>query len=109
MILPLTYEAKPMENICTAELMLIKPPRYRASTAPVIMAMAGTIRLDMQIMSNVVTPSATGTGTLGRLVSNRIGTAVDNDVRVNTRSLPERSDQRPTQFMLKTVQSPPHT
>jgi hypothetical protein len=71
------------------------------------MAIAGTNLPDMQTINAVVTQSAKGTGTLGRLVRTRMGMPAINDMMVNTFNLPERSAHRPIQFMLKIVQIPP--
>ena len=104
---PLIQAAMPQENCWTDELTLMKPPRYRDSTVAVIMAIAGTNRPDMQIMSSVEIASAASSGTRGRLVSAMIGIDADRDINVKTRSFPARSAQRPTQFMLKSVHNPP--
>src|SRR5579872_4718502 len=103
MIMPATSEVTPMESCCTEELMLMKPPRYRASTTAVIIAMAGTKRFDMHTINSVETAMATGNETRGRFVISRIGTVVVSEVMVNTFNFPARSAQRPTQFMLKNV------
>ena len=107
MINPLKYAARPHANCCTDVFMLIKPPRYLGSTEDVIIAIAGTPRPDMQTMNNVETASAAASGTRGKLVNNRIGTAAASDINVNTRRFPARSAQRPIQFMLTKVQIPP--
>ncbi len=62
----------------------------------------------MQIINAVETQSATGMGTLGRLVRTRMGTPAISDMMVNTFNLPARSAHRPIQFMLNTVHNPPH-
>ncbi len=54
------------------------------------MAIAGTMRADMHTINSVVTATAAGSGARGRFVTARMGIAVESDVRVNTRSLPER-------------------
>src|SRR5260221_13187634 len=106
-IKPPPEAATPHANSWTAELMLMKPPRNRASMLEVIIATAGTIRPDMQIISNVDVASATPKFTWGRLVSAIIGMVADSDIRVKTRSLPAPSAHRPIQSMLKSVQRPP--
>ena len=52
---------------------------------------------------------ANGKGTRGRFVTSRIGTAQESEVMANTLNRPDRSVQRPTRFMLKTVNRPPKT
>src|SRR6185369_14613583 len=104
---PLTKDATPQANCCTDELRLIKAPRCRGSTAAVIIAIAGTIRPDMQIISKVEVASATGNGERGRFVSRKIGTSEESDIMVKTFNLPERSAHRPIQFMLNRVHKPP--
>ena len=62
---------------------------------------------DMQIISSVEAATATTSGTAGRFVTSRIGRTEARDISVKTRLLPERSAQRPIQFMLNIVQKPP--
>ena len=73
----------------------------------VIIAIAGTIRPDMQIISSVEVATAISRCTRGRFVIATNGIVADSDIKTNTRNLPERSAQRPIQFMLKTVHRPP--
>src|SRR5438067_5704264 len=73
----------------------------------VMRAIAGTNRPDIQIISSVETATATTSGTAGRFVTSRIGGTEARDISVKTRLLPERSAQRPIQFMLNIVQKPP--
>src|SRR5262245_12428870 len=107
MMLPVSHEARPQENCWTDELTLMNPPRKRDSTVAVIIAMAGTNRPDMQIISSVEVPSAANSGTRGRWVSKVTGMVAESDITVNTYSFPARSAHRPTMFMLKKVHAPP--
>src|SRR5436190_20010969 len=104
---PLIQAARPQENCWTDELTLMKPPRLLDSTVAVIIAIAGTNRPDMQIIKTVEIATATTIGTRGRFVRAMMGIDAASDIRVNTRSFPARSAQRPIQFMLNRVQNPP--
>src|ERR1041384_8147695 len=106
-MIPLIQAATPAANCCTEELMLMNPPRWRASMVAVIRAIAGTNRPDIPIIRRVETATANASGTAGRFVTSTIGRSAERDISVNTRLLPERSAQRPIQFMLNTVQQPP--
>jgi hypothetical protein len=77
------------------EFRLIKLPRYRASIPPVISAMAGALRPEIQTMKNVVIARAAVTGTRGRLVSVRTEAIASHDTMQKTRGFPARSAQRP--------------
>ena len=60
MMVPPTKAAKPMDADCTAELMVMKVPRKRGSTADEIKAMPGIMRAFMQKNKLADTNSTTG-------------------------------------------------
>ncbi len=60
--------AEPEDRCWTAELALMKPPRRRRSTLPVIIASAAVIRPALLSMNVPIMPTTRARGTRGKLV-----------------------------------------
>ena len=85
----------------------MKPPRYRASTALVTMAMAGANLPDMPTKKSVVITRMIGSGNAGRLVSASAPKIESTVIEASTCSLSWRSANRPMKGIVKNVQAPP--
>ena len=99
-IRPPMYAPNPAETCCTAELALMNPPRNRLSTLAVIIDRAAVMRPALLTMSNPTTPTASASGTGGRLVTTTIKQAETDrdDPKHGQLSEPvgQHSDQRCT-------------
>src|ERR1700730_19294903 len=99
--------ANAAENCATAELTLIKPPRCSGSTLLGIIAIAGTNRPVIEIIKKVEEAPATVAGTTGKWVDRNAATIEQHIMIVKILIRPNRSANRPTPFMVKSVAPPP--
>ena len=107
MIIPEVRTASPEPTCCSDALKLMKLPRSRGSTEPVISAIAGPKRPVTKMKKSVENGTTATSGSRGRWVVIRIGTIEIAARMVNIRCLPWRSASQPKTCAVTSVASPP--
>jgi hypothetical protein len=104
---PASTVAPALAACCSAAFTLMKPPRYRDSTALVIIVIAGENRPDMVTMNNAIINEATATEVGPSRVMMTTTTIAHADMMARSFSRSKRSLSHPMKGVLTAVVIPP--